>query len=241
MKDLRKQLSNHKFLVFIDLEGTQITHEIIEIGAYKTIIKDDLTIKKIFKPFKVYVKPKGSIGPVVTRITGIDSKLIREKGVTFRTAQQMFQKYLGRDYKKCLFVAYGDQDAKMFINSAEHNMDASMEEARFVAKHTFDFNAFMRRYITTEQGNTYSLTKALELFGINFSGQAHDAAADAYNLAMLYKAFLANKALVRAEYEKTLLRGHGLPEPIAKLMQKLCEKGEVNKAELDKFVDEALA
>lgn len=241
MKDLRKQLSGHKFLVFIDLEGTQITHEIIEIGAYKTVIKDDLSIKKIFKPFKVYVKPKGSVGAVVTRITGIDSKLIREKGVTFRTAQQMLQKYLGRDYKKCLFIAYGDQDAKMFINSAEHNMDASMEEARFIAKHTFDFNAFMRKYITTEQGNTYSLTKALELFGIDFSGQAHDACADAYNLAMLYKAFLSNKALVRSEYEKTLLRGHGLPEPVAKLMNHLRENGHVNQEEFDKFVDEALA
>ncbi|MCR5491385.1 MAG: hypothetical protein K6F32_04580 [Bacilli bacterium] len=240
MKDLRKQLSGHKILVFMDLEGTQITHETIEIGAYKAIIKDDLTLKKLFKPFRCYVKPKGSVGKIVTRITGIDSKLIHEKGITFRAAQQQLQKYLGRDYKKCLFVAYGDQDAKMIISSAEHNMDASMEEARFVAKHTFDFCAFMRKYITDANGNTLSLTHALELFGVKFEGQAHDATVDAYNLAMLYKAFVLNKDLVRREYQKTLMHGHGLPEPVAKLIRNLQENGQVAQAEFDNFVDEAL-
>lgn len=240
MKELNKLLKDHLHLVFIDLEGTQVTHEIIEIGAYKVDLRKDLTVKKIFKPFKVYVKPKGGIGNFVTKLTGIDSKIIREKGITFRLAQQQLQKYVGRQYKKCLFVAYGDQDAKMFIASAEHNMDASMEEARYVSKHTVDFAAFLKHYVTDEHGNGRSLSHNLELFNVKFEGQAHDACADAYNLILLYKAFLEKKDIVREEYRKTLLRSRSVPEPIRKIVTKIAETGSATIDDLNRSIDEEL-
>lgn len=241
MKELKKLLKDHKDLVFIDLEGTQITHEIIEIGAYKVVLRDNLTVKKVFKPFKVYVKPKGSIGNFVTKLTGIDAKLIREKGVTFRVAQQQLAKYVGRQYKKSLFVAYGDQDAKMFLSSAEHNMDASMEEARFVSKRTIDFAAFLRQYVTDDNGNGKSLSHNLELFGIPFEGQAHDACADAYNLVLLFKAFVEKKDIVRREYLHTLLHQKSLPLPIKKLVETVEKNGSAGLEDLQRFIEEDLA
>ena len=41
VKQLERALRGKKVLVFLDLEGTQFTHEMIEIGAYKVFLKDD--------------------------------------------------------------------------------------------------------------------------------------------------------------------------------------------------------
>ena len=140
----------------------------------------------------------------------------------------------------CLFVAFGDQDAKMFIASAEHNMDASMEEARYVSKHTVDFAAFLKHYVTDDNGNGRSLSHNLELFDVKFEGQAHDACADAYNLILLYKAFLEKKDIVREEYRKTLLRSRNLPEPIRKVVAQIAEKGSATAEDLKGYIDEEL-
>lgn len=115
MKALRKALGGRKVLAFMDLEATQFSHEIIEIGLIKVLINDDLTVKKALKGLKVYVKPKGKIGDLVSRLTGITEDRIEKEGVRFARAQKMVEDYLGKDYRSCLFVTYGNQDAMMFI------------------------------------------------------------------------------------------------------------------------------
>jgi hypothetical protein len=84
MKALRKAIKDKRVLVFVDLEGTQFTHEMIEIGAYVAYLDDDLHIKKHDKGFTTYVKATNPIGRVV--VTEYDwhhgKDLIKKKGVS---------------------------------------------------------------------------------------------------------------------------------------------------------------
>lgn len=46
MKALNKHLNNVKTLCFLDLEGTQFSHEMIAIGAVKVSIRKDGSVKR---------------------------------------------------------------------------------------------------------------------------------------------------------------------------------------------------
>ncbi|MCQ2741824.1 MAG: exonuclease domain-containing protein [Bacilli bacterium] len=240
MKELEKELRGYKILVFVDLEGTQFTHEMIEIGAHKVVIKDDGSIKRICRGYKAYVKPKSRIGKVVTDLTGITEDLIKKEGVPYRVALQGLQKYLGKDWNKCLFVVFGNFDAKIFQASSEHNMDASKEDTRYVVHHIFDYSSFISRYVKDEHGNPYSLSNYLTLFNVKFKGQKHDALADAYNLALLYKAFLENKDIVANEYKKVLYRNSHTASPVQNVIRQLSEGKTVTPESFDKAIRESL-
>lgn len=221
MKDLLRIIGERKTLLFFDLEATQITHECIEIGAYRVTLKDDLTVKKIFKPYHAYVRPKHRIGSVVTKLTGITEKTIADKGISYREMLGGLQKYLGKEFGKCLFVCYGDQDPRILQASCENNMDAPRDVSRFVSRHCFDFEAFTGRFIRDEKGNYLSLSHICELFGLDFEGTAHGAQADAKNLLNLYSAFLSRKDIVQREYEMILARGNNVPPPVKAVLDRL--------------------
>ncbi|MCR5078380.1 MAG: hypothetical protein K6B65_00420 [Bacilli bacterium] len=240
MKSLVKALKKRTTAVFFDLEGTGTSHEIVEIGAIKATLKPDGTIKKVFKPFHYYVMPKAKMGSYVSSLTGLTDRFLEENGIPFRVMQKSLTKYVGKDYKNAVYFCYGDQDPHMFIYSAENNMDASMEEAKFVAHHCFNFLSFFSRYVTGDDGNPINLTKACDLFGVKPTGKAHTALADAYGLMNLYSAFLEKTDLVASEYRKTLFRGRGLPEPFRIVLARL-QKGEsIDLATFDNILKESL-
>ena len=240
MKDLEKALRGNKCLLFVDLEGTQTTHEMIEIGAYKVILRDDLTVKKIFKPYHAYVLAKHRVGPIVTKLTGITDLKLKKDGIPFRSVQQQLKKYLGKDYNRCLLVSYGSQDAHIILSSAENNMDASTDEARFLSRHFFDLAEFIARYVRDDNGNLYSLTNALKIYGVSFEGTAHSALADAYNLLLLYKAFVEHPEITAGEYKKLLAHySHG-PLPVLRMVQAINRGETVSPQDWDRLIFEAL-
>ena len=49
MKKLARLIGHHRTLVFLDLEGTQQSHELIALAAIKADLNEDLTIKKLTK------------------------------------------------------------------------------------------------------------------------------------------------------------------------------------------------
>ncbi len=240
MNALRKAIRDKKVLVFFDLEGTQLSHEMIEIGAYSVLLHDDLSIKNINEPFKRYVKAQSPVGKVVTELTGITDKKLHDEGVLFPKAFSEFEHYLKKYEDKCVFVAFGNQDIKIVETSVYLNGDAGLSFSRKMKKNYLDFSAFISGYIKDEHGNPYSLTNYLKLFSIPFEGHAHDAVADAYNLIELYKAFLTKKDIVREEYEKTLSRLHHLPRPIATIVSKLQNGETVTPEDFDKAVEDSL-
>lgn len=240
MKELEKALRGKHCLLFIDLEGTQMTHEMIEIGAYKVLMKDGLQIKKVFKPYHAYVLAKHRVGPIVTKLTGITDLKLKKEGIPFRLVQAQLKKYLGKDYEDCLLISYGSQDAQIILHSAENNMDASTEEARFLARHFFDYSEFLGRYVRSEQGNILSLTNALKAFGVEFEGHAHNAQADAYNLFLLFKAFIEKPEMVHEQYKLAIFRQGRFPAPVAKVIRRLNEGQAVTPEDWDSFTLEAL-
>jgi len=240
MKALEKAIRGKRNLVFFDLEGTGTAHEIIEIGAYNVSLHEDSSIKGISKGFSTYVKAHSPIGPIVTRLTGIDEETLRRKGLLFPTAWRNFEKFVGKNKGKCTYIAFGNQDLKIIESSIYFNGDYGVDFAREIHKNFLDLSAFISIYVKDENNNPLSLSNYLKLFGVPFEGQAHDAMADAYNLIGLYNAFLTKPDVVEAEYMKVLSRLSHLPSPIQKVLRKLNSGENVTPDDYEKAIAEAL-
>jgi inhibitor of KinA sporulation pathway (predicted exonuclease) len=240
MKALRRAIKDRRVLVFIDLEGTQFTSEIIEFGAYMAFLNDDLTIARFDKGFTTYVKATNPIGRVVTEMTGITESLIKKKGVSFPEAMTLFQKYLRKNRANCIYVTFGNHDIRMLNQSVYYSGDASKDFVREMQKNYLDFSAFLSTYVKDEHGNPYSLSNYLKIFNVDFDGKPHDALADALNLMDLYKAMLANPDIMKEEYKKVLARMRHLPTPIAQVVSELNDGKTVGPKEWETAVKDAL-
>lgn len=240
MKALEKALKDHRYLIFVDLEGTQFTHEMIEIGAYSVVLNDDLTIKNINEGFSRYVKAHNSVGRVVTKLTGISEKTLQDKGVLFPKAWEEFHHYVKKYLGKATFVTFGNHDLKIINETVYFNGDAGKDLAHEFNKNYLDYSAFISTYIKDEKNNPLSLTNYLKLFGVPFEGRAHDALADAYNLIDLYKAFLEKKDLVASYYEKTLSHLSHLPAPISFALRQLSAGKDVTADSYQEAIKKAL-
>ena len=113
MNKLAKLIKKRKLIVFLDLEGTQLSHEMIAIGAIKCTINSKGRIKKYGKTFKQYVKAKNKVGKVVNKLTGISDELLKEKGINFNDLLHEFKKFVGIGWKNALFVTFGNHDYKI--------------------------------------------------------------------------------------------------------------------------------
>lgn len=240
MQALNKHLMNRKTLCFLDLEGTQFSHEMIAIGAVKVSLKKDGTIKKIHKGYYTLVKAKNRVGSVVTNLTGITDKDLKEDGISFRSAIDNVKKYMGREFTKCLFVTFGNHDVRIISQSLAHNLDARKDDVEVLIKHNFDLADFLNTYLKDENNNNLSLAHMLEKFKINFKGTQHNALADAINLAYLYDAFLKNKDILAVEYRKTLGMYRHLPEPIHRAVERLANGETVKPEEFDGYIKDSI-
>ena len=230
MKILDRKLKKKRTLVFVDLEGTGFSHEMIEIGAYLATINEDGTIKKVGAPFKRYVLAHHPIGHFVENMTGITPQLLKKEGKPFAEVLREFRKYVGKHWEDSLFVTFGNHDMVIFHKSLEENEDASEIIVKHINRNNFDFSAFL--------ANPLSLANYLKVFQVPFEGRAHDALADAYNLMDLYKAVLARNDILVEEYGKTLTHYHHAPYPVTKIIKKLTEGESVSPEDWDDAVAE---
>ncbi|MCQ2772891.1 MAG: exonuclease domain-containing protein [Bacilli bacterium] len=242
MKALEKIFKDKTVLVFSDLEGTQFSHEMIEIGAHLVILNKDYTVKKIMKGYSSYVKAKNRIGHVVTELTGITEQLLKEKGRPFPEVFKQFRGYVGKYWNKCKFVTFGTHDLRMINMSVEnsHKDDELSELAHYVKKKNFDISAIVGQYIQDQNGNPLSLSNNLKVFKQEFEGTKHSAAADAYNTALLYKAFIENPEIVQEEYKKALTHVHHMPRPINMVISKLFAGESITPEDFDEAIKESL-
>ena len=240
MKALDKHLQKRKVLCFLDLEGTQFSHEMIALGAVKVHIRKDGSIRKIHNGYYTLVKAKNHIGKVVTDLTGITEEDLKKNGISFRLAIKGLKEYLGRDFTKCLFVTFGSHDIRIISQSLAHNMDVKKEDIQNIIKHSFDISEFISQYVKDPNGNTYSLANMLKVFNVEFKGIQHNALADALNLVYLYEAFLKNKDIVKVEYRNVLKQMRHLPDPVHELIGKILEDNEVSAEDFDKMIEHSL-
>src|SRR5574344_704378 len=240
MKALEKIIKDRRALVFLDLEGTQLSHEMIEIGAYTATLNDDFTIKKVVAPFQMYVKAHHPIGGVVIKMTGITQKTLDEKGEPFPFVLSQFKRYVGKYWGHCMFVTFGNHDLRIVNQSVLNNFDSDPEIAHVINKNDFDYSLFLQQYIQDPNSNPLSLTNYLKVFEVPFEGRAHDALADAYNLLDLYKAFLARPDKVAKEYKKTLSHVHHMASPVNKVITELNAGKTVTPQDWEKAIEDSL-
>ena len=240
MRDLERIVARSRALCFLDLEGTQFSHEMIALGAVKVHIKHDGSIKKIHKGYYTLVKSKNRVGKVVTDLTGIDDDMLKKDAIPFRVAIDNLKKYMGRDFSSCLFVTFGSHDSRILAQSLAHNLDAKKDDVHLMIKHNFDFSEFASGYVKDENNNTYSLANFLKIFNVEFKGIQHNALADAYNLVYLYEAFLKNKNILKTEYMKVLAKQRHVPEPVRRVVQDLSNGKDVSPQEFEQYVEESL-
>lgn len=241
MKELKKIIGSHKYILFIDFEGAERTQEIIAIGAVLASLNRDGSLKKVKEPFHIYVKANSRVGNYVSNLTGITDQILKEKGHYFKEAMTELKKYCGLAFKKSLFVSYSNADMRFLSQTISRNLDWPVEICHQIQKNYFDFANFLDNYVLDDNGNRYSLSRACELYELKLAEPLHDPAMDAVNLANLYNAFVLRNDVLKREYEKVILRYGKMPRPFIALLQKI-KKGEtVSIEDLREEIDKEIA
>lgn len=230
MQKLDKLLKGHKYICFLDFEGTQFSHEMIALGAVLAFLDRKGNIKRLKPSLKLYVRPKNKVGSYVTNLTGITDEKVKKDGLSFYKAMGELRNYCGSAFKKCSFITFGNHDMRILNQSISYNLDVPKEEVTQIHKNYIDFAVLISEFIRDENGNPYSLLNYCKLFGVEEYGTAHQPDADAVNLANLYQAFISNNELVLNEYMKVLAMQHHLPIPI-KIAVEALAKGQDFSAE----------
>jgi inhibitor of KinA sporulation pathway (predicted exonuclease) len=190
--------------ISIDLElnnkqdGT--TPKIIQVGVSigSPVRPDDI------KTFSWYLDPEEEITPFITKLTGIDNQLIKEKAVP----HQIVAEELGAliNINKCFVnpIVWGGGDK----NDASELKDEFRER-------NIDFPFFGRRVVDVKtlyvfnqmvQGKSPSggLRKSMLSYGLTFEGQSHRAEIDALNTLRFFFYFLEKQR--KFEEYKELMR-----------------------------------
>jgi inhibitor of KinA sporulation pathway (predicted exonuclease) len=187
--------------ISIDLElnnkqdGT--TPKIIQVGVSigSPVRPDDI------KTFSWYLDPEEEITPFITKLTGIDNQLIKEKAVP----HQIVAEELGAliNINKCFVnpVTWGQGDAdELKAEFRERNIHFPFFGRRiFDVKTLYVFNQMV-------QGKSPSggLRKSMISYGLTFEGQSHRAEIDALNTLRFFFYFLEKQR--KFEEYKELMR-----------------------------------
>jgi len=230
MKALNKRIANSKYLLFLDLEGTQFTHEVISIGAYLAKLGKNGKIVSTKRGFYTLVKSREKVSKFITELTNISQDMINKDGISFEEALKKLKKYIGIAYNKVRLVTFGFNDILMLQSSLKHQPENPKGQAMIddLSKSYIDFQSMINQYIKDDKNQALSLNNCLAKFNLTFTGELHNALADAKNLMILYGAFQSEYNIVVEEYKKVLLLNKKLPRPIAKIMKMLNEGLSVN-------------
>ena len=236
MEKVRRLLRGYRHICFLDFEGTQFSHEMIAFGAVFVSLNKDGTIAKAKKPIRQYVKCKNPIGKFVKNFTGISEKDLERYGVDFASAMKEIKKYCGMNFKKTIFMTFGNHDIRILNQSSSYNLNSPKEIVDVIKKSYVDFQAIISEFVKDDNGNPLSLSHYLELFKVEFDGQAHDPLYDALNLAKLYDIFLKEKDIVLEQYLKVLKRGSFGPKPVSEAIHKLVNGESVTPEEFIELI-----
>lgn len=236
MKKVLQALKGRKAICFLDFEGTQFSHEMIAYGAYMCFLNKNGEIVKAKNPIRDYVKAKNSIGRFVKELTNITEKDLEEYGISFNDAMKKIKKYCGINFKKCVFMTFGNHDIRILNQSCSYNLDAPKDICDIIKKAYIDFQTIIGEFVKDDNGNQLSLTHCLEKFGVEFDGTAHDPMYDAVNLAKLYNVFIKSKEIVLQEYCKILKRSIVGPEPVNKAIKKLLAGETITPKDFENFL-----
>ncbi|MGH1519988.1 exonuclease domain-containing protein [Chryseobacterium sp. JK1] len=175
-------------IIIVDLEATCWENERIPIGQKVDIIeigicKLNLTSKAISQKQSIYVIPERSeINRFCTKLTGITPQLIEEKGIYFEEACEKI-----RDEYNALpltWAGYGNFDREQIIEQCDWLGIESPFSGQYLNV-MYEFKDHFRLY------KSIGLKRALDYLNMDFEGNHHSGADDAYNTAKILNTILS--------------------------------------------------
>jgi len=240
MKILQKKLNHYRHLLFIDLEGTQLSHELIAFGVIKATLNADGTILRSYKGLKKYVIAHNPIGHIVTKLTGIKQETLNNEGISYQKALLAIKNYCGNQFKKMKFITFGNHDLRILNQSLIYNVEADEDIVKQINKNHIDLSLMISQYIKDEKNNPLSLVNNLKVFSLPFNGTHHDPLNDAFNLMALYKSCFSQKDVIYESYLKVLHQMKHLPKPIDVILNKLLSGEDVSSDQFQKLVKDSI-
>jgi inhibitor of KinA sporulation pathway (predicted exonuclease) len=167
----------------------------LQNGQTPKIIQVGIAIASPIRPndiqtYSWYLDPEEEISPFITKLTGIDNQLIKEKAVSHETVAEQFGELL--KVNECFVnpIVWGGGDGN----------DASELKAEF-RERNIDFPFFGRRVVDVKtlyvfqqmvEGKSPSggLRKSMISYGLDFVGTPHRADVDAENTLRFFFYFL---------------------------------------------------
>src|SRR5574344_2364013 len=199
MKLLKQIIEDCQHLLFLDLEGTQFSHEVIAIGAVLVDCDANGVPVGPDTTFKCYVKAEASVGSVVTAMTGIDEEILDKEGISFEEAMTKLNEFIGNKSANLKVLTYGNQDKHMLACSfrlVDNPSPFMTSFVNYLQRNNIDVGSFFSRYVRGKKNELVSLTHMREFFSIAPSGDAHDPLVDTIDLYHIYQAFSADKGRI---------------------------------------------
>lgn len=161
-----------------------LAHETVEIGA--VMFDEDL---QEVSSFKTYVKPEynDKIEKEITSLTGITTEMVLT-APPFRDAIREFAAWCLNAGDEVVIYSWSESDHRQISKEIRvKNYEMAEEEKPVLEKQWTDFQHEFDTYLGFER--KLSLKVALNMAGVDFEGNAHDALDDARNTAVLLKIF----------------------------------------------------
>ena len=243
MRLLKEEIGEPRELVFLDLEGTQLSHETIAIGACKYFCGPDLLPlpgKKI-QVFKRLIKPQSPVGGVVTILTGITDDRLKTEGITFHKALVELMTFTKCTGKK-VYITFGNQDLNMLYQSKVRANDQLCQDFYDrIKRNWFDMQAFVSRFVHDERHMTFSQPKLLEIYEAKNLQHAHDPLYDAENLMNLFIQVIKRPDITLREFKKNLLTSKDFFIISKPFIDDLCNGKDVSAINFNKAIEDYLS
>lgn len=243
MRLLKEEIGEPRELVFLDLEGTQLSHETIAIGACKYFCGPDLLPlpgKKI-QVFKRLIKPQNPVGGVVTVLTGITDERLKTEGITFHKALVELMTFTKCTGKK-VYITFGNQDLNMLYQSKIRANDQLCQDFYdHIKRNWFDMQAFVSRFVHDERHMTFSQPKLLEIYEAKNLQHAHDPLYDAENLMNLFIQVIKRPDITLREFKKNLLTSKDFFIISKPFIDDLCNGKDVSAIDFNKAIEDYLS
>lgn len=239
MRLLEEEIGHPKELVFLDLEGTQLSHETIAIGACCYFCDEHLLpiAGKPIKVFKKYVKSIGSVGVLVSGLTGITDDQLAKEGIAFSAAISQLVEFTKCQNGKRKYITFGNQDLNMLrVSSMKDPLGNASQFYHHIKRNWFDLQAFLSDYIHDDKHRTYSQPKLLEIFHATDLKHAHDPLYDAENLMNLFIKVSQSPDVFVDWFIKNMTTSKKTGEVLLPLLAKLAEGKNVTGKEFHRFL-----
>ena len=168
----------------------QIRGEIIQIGAVRITEAGEIADE-----FQALIRPKfyRHLNRRVSKLTGIKENQLRDEGVAFPEAMELFRNWCGEDI---VFLTWGFDDIGILRENLQlFDMDTAFTDRWYNAQMIFNAQ-------TDGSNSQKALKTAMEVLGIEATRPAHDALGDAYHTALICARLDLKKGM--AEYDEAV-------------------------------------